>query len=215
MIWKMRSFFLAVSCQLLAASFLRRRHKTRGYQLVAGSSLLKRCRASSYQLAASSLILLLSGCSVYSFSGTNIAPDVKTISIQTFQNNSSNGPSFLAQSFTEEFKDYFQRNTSLRLVPRDGDLQVEGQIIGYDFAPAAIQKQGNIDQAGVNRLTIQVRVKFVNTKEPKQDFEQPFQSNGDFPATQSVANINNDPTSIRRITNNIITDVFNKSVANW
>lgn len=157
----------------------------------------------------------LAGCSVYSFTGTNIASDVKTISIQTFQNNASNGPSFLAQRFTEDFKDYFQRNTTLRLVPRDGDLQIDGQIIAYDFAPAAIQREGNVDQAGVNRLTIQVRVKFTNTKDDKQSFEQPFQSNGDFPASQSVSAINNDPSSIRKITNNIITDVFNKSVANW
>lgn len=157
----------------------------------------------------------LHGCSVYSFSGTNIDPEVKTISISTFQNNSSNGPSFLAQRFTEDFKDYFQRNTTLKLVPRDGDLQFEGAITAYDYAPAAIQNQNGIDQAGVNRLTIQVRVKYSNTKDPKQDFEQTFQSNGDFPADQDITRINNDPTATRRITQNIITDTFNKSVANW
>ncbi|SHJ24480.1 Lipopolysaccharide-assembly [Hymenobacter daecheongensis DSM 21074] len=168
--------------------------------------------ACSLQLIACGL---LTGCSVYSFTGTNIDPEVKTISIQTFQNNADNGPSFLAQRFTEEFKDYFQRNTTLKLVPRDGDLQFEGQIIAYDFAPAAIQRENNVDQAGVNRLTIQVRVRFTNTKDPKQDFEETFQSNGDFAAAQDVASINNDPTSLRRITTNIITDAFNKSVANW
>ncbi|AII53620.1 hypothetical protein N008_16770 [Hymenobacter sp. APR13] len=157
----------------------------------------------------------LSGCSVYSFSGTNIDPEVKTISISTFQNNSSNGPSFLAQRFTEDFKDYFQRNTTLKLVPRDGDLQFEGAITAYDYAPAAIQNQDGIDQAGVNRLTIQVRVRYSNTKDPKQDFEQTLQSNGDFPADQDITRINNDPTATRRITQNIITDTFNKSVANW
>jgi hypothetical protein len=158
---------------------------------------------------------VVAGCSVYSFTGTNIDPSVKNISIQTFQNNASNGPSFLSQRFTEDLKDYFQRNTTLKITPRDGDLQFEGQIIAYDFAPAAIQKQDGVDQAGVNRLTVQVRVRFTNTKDPKQDFEQTFQSYDDFPATQDVARINNDPTAIRRITNNIITDVFNKSVANW
>jgi hypothetical protein len=157
----------------------------------------------------------LSSCSVYSFSGTNIDPEVKTISISTFQNNSSNGPSFLAQRFTEDFKDYFQRNTTLKLVPRDGDLQFEGAITAYDYAPAAIQNQNGVDQAGVNRLTIQVRVRYSNTKDPKQDFEQTFQSNGDFPADQDITRINNDPTATRRITQNIITDTFNKSVANW
>ncbi|WP_240935705.1 LptE family protein [Hymenobacter sp. HDW8] len=159
-------------------------------------------------------LFLLAGCSVYSFTGTNIDPAVKTISIATFQNNASNGPSFLAQRFTEDFKDYFQRNTTLKLVPRDGDLQFEGAITAYDFAPAAIQREGNIDQAGQNRLTIQVQVKFVNTKDPLQDLEQTFQSSDSFSATEDITTINNDPR-VRVITNNIITDVFNKSVANW
>jgi hypothetical protein len=151
---------------------------------------------------------------VYSFTGTNIDPEVKTISIATFQNNASNGPSFLAQRFTEDFKDYFQRNTTLKLVPRDGDLQFEGAITAYDFAPAAIQREGNIDKAGQNQLTIQVQVKFVNTKDPLQDIEQTFQSSDRFSATEDITTINNDPR-VRVITNNIITDVFNKSVANW
>lgn len=169
----------------------------------------------SYWALIVSLMVGLSGCKIYSFSGTSIDPSVETISIQTFQNTASNGPSFLSQQFTEDFKDYFQRNTTLRQVARDGDLQFEGQIVAFDYAPAAIQAQGGLDQAGVNRLTIQVRVRFTNTKDPKQDFEQTFQSNGDFPATQDITRINNDPAAVRRITQNIITDAFNKSVANW
>ncbi|UOG72922.1 LPS assembly lipoprotein LptE [Hymenobacter tibetensis] len=171
---------------------------------------------SSWMLSFSLVFLLaLTGCSVYSFSGTNIDPSVKSISISTFQNTSNNGPSSLSQRFTEDFKDYFQRNTSIKQVPRDGDLQFEGEIIAFDYAPAAIQQQDGRDQAGVNRLTIQVRVKFTNTKDPTQDFEQTFQQPEDFPATQDIASINNDPAAVRRVTQRIITDVFNKSVANW
>ncbi|UOQ81697.1 MULTISPECIES: LptE family protein [Hymenobacter] len=172
-------------------------------------------RPSFWLLNCFSLLLALSGCKVYSFSGTNIPPEVKTISIATFQNNASNGPSFLAQRFTEDFKDYFQRNTTLKQQARDGDLQFEGQIIAFDFAPAAIQQQNNQDVAGVNRLTIQVRVRYTNTKDPKQDFEQTFQSTRDFPSTRDISSINNDPTALREVFRNIITDVFNKSVANW
>jgi hypothetical protein len=159
--------------------------------------------------------LLLSGCGIYSFNGTNIDPSVKTISIQTFQNNAPNAPASLSQRFTEDFKDYFQRNTTLKLVPRDGDLQFEGSIVAYDYAPAAIQQVGTVSQAGTNRLTIQVQLRFTNTKDSKQDFEQTFQSQADFAATQDIATVNNDLGSIRNITRNIISDMFNKSVANW
>ena len=183
-----------------------------------------RARSKSVRLAACSLQLiawlvacsfLVSGCGVYSFSGTNIDPTVKTISIATFANNASNGPSFLSQQFTESFKDYFQRNTSLKLVPRDGDLQFEGQILAYDFAPTAIQQTDGRDQAGANQLTIQVRVKFTNSKDPKQDFEQTLQTTRSFPATRDIASVNSDQTVLNELFRNIITDAFNKSVANW
>ena len=160
-------------------------------------------------------VLALSGCGVYSFGGTNIDPAVRTFSIQTIPNNAATGPAFLTQRFTEDLKDYFQRNTKLTLVPRDGDLQFDGSIIAYDYAPAAIQKVDGIDQAGSSRLTIQVKIRFTNTKDDKQSFEQVFQSFGDFAATQDIATVNNDQTAIRRITTGIITDIFNKSVANW
>jgi len=196
MIWS-KCKVLAVSCWLLAVSFF------------AGF----RRRAISYQLAAISLAA--SGCGVYSFNGTNIDPAVRTISIQTIQNNSPTGPAFLTQRFTEDLKDYFQRNTNLTLVPRDGDLQFDGSIIAYDFSPTAIQQVDGVAQAGTNRLTIQVKIRFTNTKDELQSFDQTFQSFGDFPATQDVATVNNDQTAVRKITTNIITDIFNKSVANW
>ena len=161
------------------------------------------------------LPILFGGCGIYSFNGTNIDPAVKTISITTFQNTAPNAPAYLSQRFTEDIKDYFQRNTTLRLVPRDGDLQFDGTITAYDFAPAAIQQAGTLPTAGANRLTIQIQLRFANTKDTKQDFEQTFQSQRDFASTQDIATINNDLASVREITRNIITDMFNKSVANW
>ena len=189
---------LATGCQLLAVGLLKK-------------FVVK--RAISYQLLATSLTL--SGCGAYSFNGTNIDPSVRTISISTIQNNSPQGPSFLTQRFTEDLKDYFQRNTNLKLVPRDGDLQFDGNVIAYDFAPASIQKVNGIDQAGSNRLTIQVRIRFTNTKDDKQSFEQIFQNFDDYPASRNIATINSDPTAVRTTTDKIVTDIFNKSVANW
>jgi hypothetical protein len=157
----------------------------------------------------------LTGCGIYSFNGTNIDPAVRTISISTIQNNSPTGPAFLTQRFTEDLKDYFQRNTNLKLVPRDGDLQFDGSIVAYDFAPASIQQVNGVSQAGSNRLTIQVKIRFTNVKDDKQSFEQIFQNFDDYAADRNIATINNDPNAVRTTTNKIITDIFNKSVANW
>ena len=172
-------------------------------------------KAMGSPLLALSVLLGLSGCGVYSFNGTNIDPAVRTISIATIQNNAPTGPAFLTQRFTEDLKDYFQRNTNLKIVPRDGDLQFDGNIVAYDFAPASIQQLNGVDQAGSNRLTIQVKIRFTNTKDDKQSFEQIFQNFDDFPGTQNIATINSDPGAVRRTTDKVITDIFNKSVANW
>jgi hypothetical protein len=185
-----------------------------GKRLMAGL-LGRRRQAFGYPLLALGLLVGLSGCGVYSFNGTNIDPAVRTFSIGTIQNNAPTGPSFLTQRFTEDLKDYFQRNTSLKLVPRDGDLQFEGNIVAYDFAPAAIQTVNGVDQAGSNRLTIQVKIRFTNTKDDKQSFDQLFQSFDDFPGNRNIATINSDPTAVRITINKIVTDIFNKSVANW
>ncbi|GAB2536123.1 LptE family protein [Rufibacter soli] len=164
------------------------------------------------------LTFLLSGC--YSFSGVNLSPDVKTISITNFSNASGQGPSNLQQFVTEDFKDYFQRNTNLRILPQAGDLQIEGQILSYSFSPAAIQRSdlptgGNVglDQAGANRLTIVVQINYTDTKNPANNFDQSFSGFYDFPPTLDINLISR--SQIQQITERIIYSVFTKTVANW
>ena len=65
------------------------------------------------------ILITLYGCGVYSFTGASISPEIKTISIDNFFNNSPLGPSNMSVLFTEKLKDYFQRNTSLLLVKED------------------------------------------------------------------------------------------------
>lgn len=168
------------------------------------------------QLPLLALWLVLGGC--YSFTGTNISPEVKSISIANFSNPSGQGPSNLQQQVTEDFRDYFQRNTSLRLLPQAGDLQIEGQITSYSFSPAAISRAGTVgnqtlDQAGANRLTINIQIKYTDTKAPENSFEQGFSSYFDFPPTQDINQIT--PAQIRNITDRLVYNVFTKTVANW
>lgn len=157
---------------------------------------------------------LLPGCVTYSFTGTNIDPSIKTMSIQNFENNSGEGPSFLTNLVSEEFRTYFQRNSNLRLVPTGGDIEIQGQILSFNISPAAIQNNETLgDIAGANRLTIRLQVSYRNNKDPKQDFEQSFSSFADFPQDVNIAQI--DERSIRQITERMVQDVFNKTLANW
>jgi hypothetical protein len=159
------------------------------------------------------LSICCSACGMYSFTGTSISPDIRTISIQNFENSSGEGPSNLTQVVTNNFRNYYQRNTNLTILQRDGDLQLEGQIISFTLTPAAVQREGNIDQASLNRLTLGIQIRFTNTKDPEQDFDQQFTITEDFPQDTDITRI--PPASIERMTERLVADVFNKSVANW
>lgn len=123
----------------------------------------------------------------------------------------------MSQTFTEGLRDFYQRNTNLNIVDEAGDLQVEGSIVGWDLAPVAPTASGNDergDLAGQQRLTIAVRVIYVNTQDEAQSFEKNFSYWADY--NPSLTNLQNEePRLIEEIFERIIFDVFNATVANW
>lgn len=162
-------------------------------------------------------LVFCQGCGVYSFTGASISPDIKTISIQNFFNDSGSGPPSLSQNFTEELRDYYQQNTSLQLVESDGDLQLDGTIVGYTTTPVAPVASGNdniADEAGATRLTISVQVNYVNNKDDDASFSRTFQFYDDFDSRTSTLTAEEDRL-IDAIFERIVFDIFNASVANW
>lgn len=159
--------------------------------------------------------LIMSGCGVYTFTGTNTT--ATSISVQNFFNDTGQGPAELSQLFTEELREYYQRNTSLNIVQNDGELQVEGSITRYSTSPVAPQASGNNqspDVAGATRLTIQVQVTFINTLNEEEDFTRSFSFYDDFDSRNSSLTAEEDRL-IETIFDQIIFDIFNATVANW
>lgn len=146
----------------------------------------------------------------YSFTGASIAEDVKTVSVKTFQSYAPLANANLSQTFTEALKDKFISQTSLDLTTKDGDLQFEGAITGYAVTSVAIQ--GN-ETAALNRLTITVKVKFVNTKDKEANFETNFSRFTDYESSTNLASIEDE--LIKDINNQLTQDIFNKAVSNW
>ena len=157
------------------------------------------------------LLLTISSCKInYSFSGASVSPDVKTVSIQYFKNNASLAKSTLSRSLTEALKDIFVAQTNLSLLTNNADLNFEGEIIGYQTAPAAIQSN---DHAALNRLTITVNIKFTNEKDQKQNFETSFSRFADYSSTKSLSSVEDE--LIRQINEQLVQDIFNKAMINW
>jgi hypothetical protein len=152
------------------------------------------------------------GCKVnYSFTGGSIDPKIKTISIQYFPNNSTFIQPTVSQVFTQALKDKYSTQTKLALVTRGGDLNIEGAITGYTTQqPIAIQ--GN-QTAAMNRFTITVYVKYSNAIDEKQNFEQTFAEYDDYSSSQNFPAL--EASLIKVITDKLVQDIFNKTVANW
>jgi hypothetical protein len=164
-------------------------------------------------------VLLFSACGVYSFTGATLSPDMKTISVQTFFDEAGNGPPTLSINFTESVKEYFQRNTSLSLVPNEGDLQLEGSIVRYDLAPLAPTATGNINfpdegVAALQRLNITVKVVYVNLKDETKNFDQNFTFYADYDPQATDFN-SVEAELVDEIFEQIILDIFNATIADW
>lgn len=155
---------------------------------------------------------LLSGeCKMnYSFTGASVSPEVKTVSVQYFPNHAPLIQPTLSQSFTEALKNRFLSETNLVLVDKNGDLNIEGSITGYEISPIAIQSN---ETAARNRLTITVNVSFTNTKDEKQNFQTNFIRFDDYDSFLNLSSV--EDGLIRSINNQLVEDIINRTVANW
>ena len=103
------------------------------------------------------------------------------------------------------------QQTNLDLVTSGGDLQFEGEIIGYKINPMTATAQ---QTAAQDRLTITVNVRFYNNKNEEDNFEQTFSNYYDYDANaQLTGSLLED--AFDEILERIIQDVFNASVAKW
>ena len=161
------------------------------------------------------LALFVNACKIsYSFTGASISPEVKTVFIDFFTNRARVVNPMLSQTFTEAMKDKFVNETGLSMERDQGDLEFGGEITGYDVRPLSIQQsdQGR-DFASMNRLTVTVKVVFTNNKDHEQDFNTSFSAYYDWESTRSLNEVETDAVDV--IVEQLIDDIFNKSVANW
>ncbi len=145
----------------------------------------------------------------YSTSGASISPDLKTLSVIPFQNRSSAPPSF-SQDITNKLIDKCRSNTSLTLITEGGEANFEGEIIGYDTRPTAIQ--GN-ETAAQNRFTITIHVRFTNSVDPKFNFDTNFSRYKDYGSSLTLDDAANLYTP--EIVDQLLEDIFNKAFVNW
>ena len=165
-------------------------------------------------LFVAGVLACMNGCTVhYSATGASLNAGEKTISVAYFPNRAPIVNPTLSQELTEKLKDKFISQTSLNMISGDGDLIFEGEITGYDTKPIAITGNDQTDKASLNRLTISVKVKFVNQKEPKNSFDSQFQAYEDYSSDKGLDAVEGELVPL--ILEKLIEDIFNRSVVNW
>ena len=170
----------------------------------------KLTRIISLALALSALLLTGVGCGIYSFSGTSIQPDVNSITINYIEYKALKVNPSLSNDLTEALKEQFRMMTKLEQVEMDGDLEIEGQITGYDVRATAVTAN---EQAAQSRLTVNVKISFTNRKHPEDDLEQSFSAYADFDATMSLDSV--EASLCQEIVEKLVEDIFNATVAQW
>ena len=155
---------------------------------------------------------VLSACSLsYKFNGASIDYSLtKTIAISDFPNQAPLVYPPLEQRFNEELKDLFTRNTRLQFVKQNADLEMEGEIVGYELTPLAVQEDSF---ASETRLTLTVRMRFRNNKQEGQDREETVSAYRNFPADRMLTDVQDQ--LISELVKEIVDQIFNVTMSNW
>ena len=156
--------------------------------------------------------ILLTACSIsYRFNGASIDYEkTKTIQIDNFPIRSAYVWAPMQSIFQNKLTDIFASQTKLKQVKRNGDLQLAGEITGFDQYNKGISSSGYSSQV---QLKMTVNVRFVNNKKHTEDFERQFTATADYDATQQLTSVQEE--LVTQMTKDITDQIFNATVANW
>ena len=157
------------------------------------------------------LLFFLVSCSIqYKFEGGNVNYALtKTIHISDFPNRT---PFYSPMSsiFNQALRKRFIEQTRLMEVSANADIEMEGEITGFDVAGMAVKQDSYSSQT---RLTITVRLQYVNNKEAGKNVSQSFSASQEFSSTKSINDVQDE--LIRKIIDEIVDMIYNATIASW
>ena len=156
--------------------------------------------------------LINSSCSIsYKFNGANINyQTTHSISVSDFPNNAPMVNPSLSNTLSEGIRDIFQRQTRLQVLPKNGDLELEGEIIGYDVSQGAISSD---NYASEGKLTIRVSVHFTNNIYPEESFDKTYTVYQTYDASRLLTDVQDELCLI--MVQEIAENIYNDTVARW
>lgn len=160
-----------------------------------------------------SVALFVASCAFPSYKLNGASIDYTTTKTISFERITIKAPLVYAPlevNFNDELQSKYASQTRLTQVKQDGDLQISGTIAGYSLSPQAVKSNA---YASETRLTIKVKIKFVNRNYTSQNFEREFSSFRDFEATQLLTDVQDGLCN--EMIDELVEEIFNATVANW
>lgn len=156
--------------------------------------------------------LLLASCSIsYRFNGGTLDyTQVKSLVISDVVNRAPIIYPTFASKFTEALKDLYTSRTRLEQVRRDGDLELECTITGYDLSTASVSQDNFADRT---KFTVTVQVKYTNRVNTKESFDRSFTAYRDFSRNENFAVVQD--RLLEEITEDLVKQIYNATVENW
>ena len=156
---------------------------------------------------------LLQGCLPrYTFNGASIDYNTyRTISFGDFPIRAALVFPPLQQLFENRMIDMIEQQTRLQVIDNvNSDLRMEGEITGYSLSPQAI---GEDAYASQTRLTISVRIKYINNRKPELSKDQTFTAYRDFSSSEMLTDVQDQLCS--EITKDLADLIFNATLGDW
>jgi len=158
------------------------------------------------------IIAAIPACKIsYKFNGSALDYTVyKTIHVSEFPIRAALVYPPLQQTFENELLDYITRNTRLQIVDGASDLQLEGEITGYSLSPQAVTENALASQT---RLTITVRLKYIDNKQESKSIDQTFSAYRDFDSSLMLTDVQDD--LCQQISKELVELIFNATLGDW
>lgn len=160
-----------------------------------------------------SLIVIMQACSIsYKFNGAALDYTIyKTISISQFPIRAALVYPPLQQTFENQLTEMIEHQTRLRVMDSGNtDLRIEGEITGYSLSPQAVNENAYASQT---RLTITVRVKYIDNKNDGQEIDQTFSAYRDFSSNEMLTDVQDELCT--QISKELADLIFNATIGNW
>ncbi len=162
-------------------------------------------------LAAAAAAAMTAACTIsITMSGASIPENVNTFSVQYINNRAPLINPMLSQNLTEGLKDYVETNSRLSLSRGTGDVDFSGDIVGYATQPMALKADAVSAQT---RLTVTVKIRCRNSKDPKQDWEQTFSAYQDYDSQINLSEV--EDQLVEEIIEELTENIFNKAFSDW